>query len=123
MEGITIGNITIEGTQCPLFIRLGNRARKHTENAPELPIGIMRNIAISNVAAYNTDNFSNSITAIPGHYIENVILDNVQFFNLGGLHKGDYIINYLEVIEDEKVDIRSQPFGVTCLLRHFLYGT
>ncbi len=102
MEGITISNITIEGTQCPLYIRLGNRARKHTENAPEPPVGKMRNIAISNVVAYNTDNFSSSITAIPGHYIENVILDNVQFFNVGGLQNGDYIAGHLEVEEDEK---------------------
>lgn len=102
MEGITISNITIEGTQCPLYIRLGNRARKHTENAPEPPVGMMRNIAINNVVAYNTDNFSNSITAIPGHYIENITMENIQFFNVGGLHSSDYITNHLGVKEDEK---------------------
>jgi polygalacturonase len=102
MEGITISNITIEGTQCPLYIRLGNRARKHTVNAPEPPVGIMRNIAIKNVVAYNTDNFSNSITAIPGHYVENVNIEDVQFFNKGGLQTGDNIASHLDVKEDEK---------------------
>src|SRR6185312_9384290 len=28
MDGVSISNITIEGTNCPLFVRLGNRARK-----------------------------------------------------------------------------------------------
>ncbi len=102
MEGITISNVTIEGTECPLYIRLGNRARKHAEDAPTPPMGSMRNIVISNVAAYNTGNFSSSITAIPGHYIENVQLSNVQFFNKGELLPADYIAHHTEVIEDEQ---------------------
>jgi polygalacturonase len=102
MDGISISNITIEGTQCPLYIRLGNRARKHTENAPEPLVGKMRNISISNVVARNTGNYSSSITAIPGYYIENVNLDNLQLFNKGGVQKGEYIEDYKNVKEDEK---------------------
>lgn len=62
----------------------------------------MRNISISNLVAYNTGNFSSSITAIPGHYVENVQLSNVQFFNRGGLHPDAYIRNYTDVAEDEQ---------------------
>jgi len=102
MEGVAISNITIEGTECPLYIRLGNRARKHTESAAEPLVGKMRNIAISNVVAYNTGNFSNSITAIPGQYIENVTIDNVQIFNKGGLKSGEYLDIKKEIAEDEK---------------------
>jgi len=102
MDGVSINNITIEGTDCPLFVRLGNRARKHTKEAPEPSVGIMRNIVISNVVAYHTGNFSSSITAIPGHYIENVSLSNVQFYNKGGLKRGGYIEDVQKVKEDEK---------------------
>jgi len=102
MEGIAISNVTIEGTECPLYVRLGNRARKHTEDAPTPPVGRMRNISISNVVAYHTGNFSSSITGIPGHYIENIQLSNVQFFNQGGLKSGGYIQDYADVTEDEK---------------------
>ncbi|MFB2117720.1 glycoside hydrolase family 28 protein [Parapedobacter sp. 2B3] len=102
MEGVTINNITIEGTECPLYIRLGNRARKYMEDVPTPPVGSMRNISISNLVAYNTGNFSSSITAIPGHYIENVQLSNVQFFNRGGLRPDDYIQSHIHVIEDER---------------------
>jgi hypothetical protein len=102
MDGVSISNITIEGTDCPLFIRLGNRARKHTKEAPEPPVGTMRNIVINNVVAYHTGNYSSSITGIPGHYVENLSLSNVQFFNKGGLKQGQYIDDVNKVKEDEK---------------------
>lgn len=100
MEGVSISNITIEGTQCPLFFRLGNRARKHIETAPEPELGIMRNITVSNVTAYNCGNLSSSITAVPGYYIENVVLGNIQLHNEG--EPGKYITNHTGVKEDEK---------------------
>lgn len=102
MEGVSISNVTIEGTECPLYIRLGNRARKYAEDVPTPPVGKMRNITINNLVAYNTGNFSSSITAIPGHAVENVQLSNIQFFNGGGLNPGDYIQKYTDVSEDER---------------------
>lgn len=102
MEGITISNITIEGTECPLYIRLGDRARKYMPDIPTPGIGIMRNISVDNLVAYNTGNFSSSITAVPGAYIENVQLSNIQLFNKGGLKTGDFLPDYKRVIEDEK---------------------
>lgn len=102
MEGISISNITIEGTDCPLYIRLGNRARKHIPEATTPPVGKMRNIVISNLAAYRTGNYCASITAIPGHYVENVSLSNIQLLNTGGLEQGGYIAGIDKVTEDEK---------------------
>lgn len=102
LEGVTISNITIEGTECPLYIRLGNRARKYIPGATEPPVGIIRNIAISNIVAYNTGNFSNSITAIPGHFVENVSITNFQCYNSGNLKTGRNPENHFEVTEDEK---------------------
>lgn len=102
MDGISISNITIEGTDCPIFVRLGNRARKHTKEAPEPPVGKMKNIVISNVVAYHTGNYGSSITGIKGHYVENLILSNIQLFNTGGLKRGEYIEEVSQVKEDEK---------------------
>ncbi len=102
MDGVSINNITIEGTDCPLFIRLGNRARKHIPEAPEPAVGKLRNVVISNVVAHNTGNYSASITAIPGHYVENVSISNVQFFNRGGLKAGEYLPNEENVKELEE---------------------
>lgn len=102
MDGISISNISIEGTDCPLFVRLGNRARKHIKEAAEPAKGTMRNIVISNLVAYRTGNYCSSITAVPGQYIENISLANIQFFNKGGLAGGDYIASAEQVKEDEK---------------------
>jgi hypothetical protein len=102
MDGVSISNIVIEGTECPLYIRLGNRARKYSADAPEPPVGAMRNLLLENIAARKTGNFSSSITAIPGHYIENVILRGIQFFNQGGLTKEEHLSDYESVPEDER---------------------
>lgn len=101
MEGVNISNITIDGTMCPLYIRLGNRARKHTNDAPTPKMGTMKNISVSNLVCYNTGNYSSSITAIPNHYIENITLSNIQLFNEGGLKEGDYLPAIASVDEDE----------------------
>lgn len=102
MDGVSISNISIEGNDCPLFIRLGNRARKHTAAAPEPGVGSMRNIVISNIVAYNTGNYCSSITGIPGHQVENVSLSNIQITQRGGLKAGEYLADLSKVDEDEK---------------------
>lgn len=89
MDGVSIDNIVIEGTECPLYVRLANRGRKYIDEAPVPPIGKMRNIQISNVTAYDTGNFCSSITGIPGGEIENIYLSNVRFLNKGGLVAGN----------------------------------
>ena len=90
LEGITITNITMTAVQVPLFIRLGNRARTHIKGAPKPPVGVMRNIALSNIVAYGTGSIGSSITGIPGHYIENITLDNIQLFSKGGIEPNDF---------------------------------
>ena len=84
MDGITISNIRIDGVQTPIFFRLGNRGRTIRENMSKPPVGIMRNINISNVIATNVSNIGSSINGIPGHYIENVSLNNISIQYEGG---------------------------------------
>ncbi len=102
MEGVNVSNIVIEGTECPIYVRLANRARKYMEGIPAPGFGIMRNVKISNVTAYNTGNYCSSITGVPGALIENISLENITFRNKGGLKGGDYIASPDSVSEDEK---------------------
>jgi hypothetical protein len=102
LQCVSISNISINGTECPLYIRLGNRARKHTPGVSEPPMGILRDVTISNIVAVNTGNFCSSITAIPGSYVENISLSNIIFRNKGGLKTGQYLPDLSKVIEDEK---------------------
>lgn len=84
MENIDISDVRIDGPQVPLFIRLGNRARKYTDSAATPPVGIARNISIKNLAATGADTTGCSITGIPGHYIENITLSNISIEASGG---------------------------------------
>lgn len=103
MEGVSIDNILIEGTECPLYVRLADRGRKHIDSVPVPPVGVMRNIQISNITAYGTGNFCSSITGIPGHKIENIYLSNLRFVNKGGLVKGNFLTK--ELIKGERHDM------------------
>ncbi|WP_343306350.1 glycosyl hydrolase family 28 protein [Chitinophaga niabensis] len=102
MDGITVSNIVIEGTECPIYVRLGNRARKHTEEAPEPGRGTMRNVSLSDINVYNAGNYCSSITGIPGSPIENITLNNIRIINRGGLRQGEYTSDPLKVPELEK---------------------
>ncbi|MBN2377643.1 MAG: glycoside hydrolase family 28 protein [Sedimentisphaerales bacterium] len=99
MENVTINNIVIDGPMAPIYIRLGNRARKYTEGIPKPKIGKIRNIAISNVVAHSHGNFGSSITGLPDHYIENISLSNIQLFAKGNITANDFRI---KVSEDER---------------------
>jgi polygalacturonase len=89
MENINISNLVIDGPKVPIFIRLGNRARKHFPEAPEPGIGQMRDIIISNVIARASGKNGCSILGTPGGYIENVSLSNMKFICTGGGNEED----------------------------------
>jgi hypothetical protein len=102
MDAVQINNLVIDGPQCPIFIRLGNRARKHVEDAPEPPVGTIKNVRISNITAINIGNFSASVTGIPEGKIESVSLSNIRIVNKGGLKSGDYTSEIHNVAENER---------------------
>jgi polygalacturonase len=87
MEDITITNITMRDiTSAPLFIRLGNRAR----GPAGTPVGKIRRISISNVVATDVEpRYASLISGIPGHFIEDVYLADIQIQYRGGGGKLD----------------------------------
>lgn len=99
MENISISNVVIDGPQVPLFIRLGNRARKHTDNAPDPGIGVARNIHISNVTATGADITGSSVIGLENAIIENVSLSNISITSSGGA-KADAMFRKLETLAD-----------------------
>jgi polygalacturonase len=82
LEDVTITNITMRDiVNPPFFLRLGNRGR-----APgETTVGQLRRVIISNVIVYNADpKYGSIISGIPGHYIEDVKLNNIRIYYQGG---------------------------------------
>jgi hypothetical protein len=76
-----IDHITILETRCPVFIRLGNRARKYTPEAPQPAIGSLGNVSITNVVATTSSKTTSNITGMRGVYAENIYLGNIQITN------------------------------------------
>lgn len=84
MDGINISGITMDSVEVPLFIRLGNRARKYSQNIPVPGVGVVKNISINNVVATGVGSTGCSITGIPDHNVENISLNNIRIVFSGG---------------------------------------
>ena len=84
LENITISNITIRGVKSPLFLRLGNRARKYSPEIETPGVGTFRNVLINNIIATEIGDFGCSILGTIDHEIENVTISNVRMRFPGG---------------------------------------
>jgi polygalacturonase len=84
MAGVCVSNIAMNGVGCPIFVRLGNRARPYKPDAEPPGIGVLRNVTISNIEAVACDATGCSITGMPGHPAENISLDHVRLRFPGG---------------------------------------
>lgn len=109
MENIHISNIIIDGPRVPLFVRLGNRARKHYDEAPVPPIGSISNINISGIVGYASSPIGCSITGISKGKIEGISLSDSRFVCPGGVveNMDNVIIEELEELYPE-----STMFGI-----------
>jgi len=82
LEDITVTNISMRDIiSAPIFLRLGRRLR-----TPEgRPIGTLKRVIISNiVCSGSVSGLGSVISGIPGHYIEDVKISNVQVLHQGG---------------------------------------
>jgi polygalacturonase len=84
MENIAIDNIVIDGPLVPLFMRLGNRARKYIADAPAPGAGIARHITISNIEARGADETGCSFSGLEKSFIEDITLRNISIETNGG---------------------------------------
>lgn len=84
MDQVLISNVTMKDVQTPVFIRLGDRRRTHANG-----ISVIKNVSIHDIIASSESVLSSSITGIPGHYVENVNISNVQLISPGGISSID----------------------------------
>ena len=53
MENVHVSNILVEGTESPIFIRLGNRGRGYYDGAPVASVGRINGVHLSNITVNN----------------------------------------------------------------------
>lgn len=108
LENVTFSNITVNETDCPVFIRLGNRARKYVSSAPEPGMGVLRNVNISNIIVTTSSSTTSNITGIPGAYAENISISNVMIINRS---EPKQMIQGANVKENDKAYPTAAMFG------------
>ena len=119
MENVSVSNISVEGTESPIFIRLGNRGRgyqlrqaakglsgKHNDDAiaeliPIDHVGRINGVRLDNIQIRHAGAMGCSITGLPGHPVENISLSNITLHHKGGVRPAD-LAHINDTIKDEK---------------------
>ena len=88
MDRIAVSNVTIDGVETPIFVRLGNRGTgfvlERAKSEKTIPTGTLRNVSFANIVATRAGKTGCSIVGLPGHPVENVSLSNVTIRSEGG---------------------------------------
>ena len=126
MENVSVSDMTVTGTESPIFVRLGHRGRGWTFNksgadafvaqslqggnegatSSQKPdsvetVGVMRGLYINNVRARDAGRYGCSITGLPGHPVEDVHVSNVSIHHHGGIKAAD-LAAIKTALQDEK---------------------
>jgi hypothetical protein len=126
MENVSVSDLTVTGTESPIFVRLGHRGRGWTfsksgasafvsqsvsggnEGATKSQkpdsvetVGRMRGIYINNVHVRDAGSYGCSITGLPGHPVEDVHVSNISIHQRGGI-KEEQLTAIRQALADEK---------------------
>ena len=123
MENVSVSNFTVEGTESPIFIRLGNRGRGYqlrepakglsgtgnddtiTELIPIDHVGRIDGVRIHHFQVRNAGPVGCSITGLPGHPVRHVWLSDISIHQQGGVKASD-----LPAIRDSVVNEKSKAY-------------
>ena len=119
MENVSVSDFTVEGTESPIFIRLGNRGRGYqlreaakglsgkgnddtiTELIPIDHVGTISGVRLDNFQIRHAGAMGCSITGLPGHPVENITVSNITLHHQGGVKPAD-LPAIDEKLKDEK---------------------
>ena len=85
VTNVHVSDITVDGTEVPIFIRLGNCGETYGKKVTTPKKSRISGVTIENVRVTNAGNTGCSITGIPGQEVENVRLSNITIQHNGGL--------------------------------------
>lgn len=89
MENVSVSDIMVEGTESPIFIRLGNRARGYREGQVIGHVGTIQGLFLDNIHIRHAGSMGCSITGLPGHPVEDVWLSRIHIHHRGGVTEAE----------------------------------
>lgn len=101
LENVNIADFTVEGTESPIFVRLGNRGRGYKTGQHIDHVGSIDGVRINNIQIRNAGSMGCSITGLPGYPVHNVWISNVSIHHKGGVKK-DQLTEIADSIANEK---------------------
>lgn len=84
MRNVNIGDITITGTESPIFIRLANRARPYSKEHPVEGIGSISGVVLHDILIDGAGPTGCSITGMEGHPVCDILLHDITIRQAGG---------------------------------------
>ena len=108
LENVNVSDVTIEGTESPIFVRLGNRGRGYLSDGKDMEkivpvdhVGRIKGIHLDNIQIRHAGSMGCSITGLPGYPVEDVWLSNITLHHQGGVTV-DELAHINDTIKDEK---------------------
>ncbi len=89
LERVSLAHVVMQNVKCPVFVRLGNRARPFQTNMQKPGLGRLRHVRIAHVQADGADRIGCSITGLPERNVEDVALENIRIGFAGGGNEAD----------------------------------
>ena len=101
LENVNISDFIVEGTESPIFIRLGNRGRGYRFSSPDddptdfshlIPIdtvGRIDGVRLSRFMIRGAGATGCSITGLPGHPVQNIWLSDITIHQRGGVTEAE----------------------------------
>ena len=84
MRNVNIGDITITGTESPIFIRLADRARPYSKDHPVEGVGSIIGVCLHDIMIDGAGPSGCSITGIEGHPVTDITLHDITISHAGG---------------------------------------
>ena len=108
LENVNVSDVTVEGTESPIFIRLGNRGRGYLSGGANMEtivpidhVGRIDGVHLDNIQIRNAGTMGCSITGLPDYPVRHVSLSNISLHHKGGI-KAAQLAEIYDSIANEK---------------------
>jgi polygalacturonase len=84
LSNVSVSDVVMNNVSCPVFIRLGNRARPFRDNMAKPGMGKLSGVKISNIQATGIGKTGCSVTGLPGSPAGDISLKDIRLVFKGG---------------------------------------
>lgn len=84
MRNVNVSDITIRGTESPIFIRLADRARPYSPEHPVQGVGSISGVVLHDIIIDGAGPTGCSITGLEDHPVSDILLHDITITHAGG---------------------------------------